>query len=268
MLAALAELGAVLGLPAQLPAAEVAEQVRDALGERSRWLVVFDNAPGPASIVEFLPRAGGGHVLVTSRDPAWQGIAEPVAVDVLPMAEAVALLRQRSGDPDEQAAARLAEVLGGLPLALEQAAAYAAAQQLPLARYLDLFGQRRAELLGPARPLAYQGTVDTTLTLTLDRLRETNPAAVQLVELCALLAPDELPLRLLLSEPTLLPEPLAGAAADAGSRDQLVAVLYQAGLLTRDAGDTARMHRLVRAVVQDHLSDDDRKQRTTEARSA
>jgi hypothetical protein len=264
LLTALADLAIVLGLPAELPPAELATRARDGLGARSGWLLVFDNAPDPAAIAEFLPQRGGGHVLVTSRDSAWHGIANPVPVDLLPQKEATQLLLRRSGDPDERAAGRLAEALGRLPLALEQAAGYAARQHLGLAGYLELFDQRRAELLALGRPLAYQGTVDATFTLALDRLREGNPAVVPLVELCALLAPGELPLSLLLSQPELLPEPLAGAAADPVRRGEIVGVLYQSGLLTGDTGQTARMHPLVQAVILAHLSGVDREQRTAD----
>ena len=262
---ALAQLGVELGLRAELPPAELAARARDGLGERSGWLLIFDNAPDPAAVAEFLPGAGGGHVLVTSRDSAWQGIADPVPVDLLPQEDAVGLLLRRTGDPDRPAATELAEALGRLPLALEQAAAYAARQRLPLARYLELLEGRRAELLAVGKPLAYHGTVDATFTLALDQLRSVNPAAGQLVELCALLAPDELPLSLLLSQPTLLPEPLATAITDPRQQGEVVGVLYQTGLLTRDVAETARMHRLVQHVTLAHLPEADRQQRTMQA---
>ena len=53
----------------------------------------------------------------------------------------------RTRDPDERAAEELAGELGGLPLALEQAAAYIQATGTTLAGYLALFRDRRAELL-------------------------------------------------------------------------------------------------------------------------
>jgi hypothetical protein len=109
---------------------------------------------------------------------------------------------------------------------------------------MELFVQRRAELLSLGRPLAYQGTVDAIFTLALEQLRTVNPAAGRLLELCALLAPDEIPVPLLLSQPKLLPEPLATAVADP-LRQGAVTGVYRQGLLTRDTGDTARMHRLV-----------------------
>jgi tetratricopeptide (TPR) repeat protein len=262
MLTALAELGVVLGLPEKLPPAELAARTRDALGERSGWLLIFDNASDPAAVADYLPGTGGGHVLVTSRDSAWQGIADPVPVDLLLAVDAVELLVRRTGDPDQRSAARLAEALGRLPLALEQAAAYAASQRLSLASYLELFAERRAELLALGRPLAYQGTVDTTFTLAREQLQATNPAAVQLLELCALLAPEELPLVLLLSDPRLLPEPLAAAVADPLRRGEVAGLLHKQGLLSRDVTDTARMHRLVQDVTLARLPEADRHQRT------
>jgi hypothetical protein len=265
MVSALADLGIALGLPGELSPAELAAGARDGLGERSGWLVIFDNAPDPVAVAEFLPGAGGGHVVVTSRDSAWQGIADPVPVDLLPLGAAVRLLLGRSGDTDRQSAAQLAEALGRLPLALEQAAAYAATERLSLARYLELFTQRRDELLALGKPLAYHGTVDASFTLALDQLRATNPAAGRLLELCALLAPDEIPLAVLLSQPQLLPEPLAAAVADPVRHGELSGVLYRQGLLTRDTADTARIHRLVQDVTLAHLPDEGRRQRTVDA---
>ena len=150
-------------------------------------------------------------------------------------------------------------------MALEQAAAYAANQRLSLASYLALFKERREELLALGRPLAYQGTVDATFTLAREQLQTANPAAVQLLELCALLAPDELPLPLLLGDSKLLPEPLAAAVADPLRRGEVAGALYKEGLLSQDGDDTARMHRLVQDVTLARLPEADRRNRTTDA---
>jgi tetratricopeptide (TPR) repeat protein len=197
-------------------------------------------------------------VLITSRSSAWHGLADPTPVDLLPLDAAAELLRERSGDPDQQAAETLAEELGRLPLALEQAAAYASRQQLSLTGYLQVFRARRAELLARGQPLAYQGTVDAAYTLALNQLRQTEPAAVQLLQLCALLAPDEIPVGWLLDKPDLLPGPLADAAGDPLRRREVLGALYQAALLTPDVDDTARLHRLVQTVALHRLPDQDR----------
>jgi Tetratricopeptide repeat len=255
---ALAELAVRLGADAELPQPRQVSYAHEALAERDRWLLVFDNATDPAALEPLLPATGKGHVLVTSRSAAWHGLAEPIPVDLLPLDAAARLLRERSGDPDQQAAEALAEELGQLPLALEQAAAYASRQRLSLAGYLQVFRERRSELLARGQPLAYQGTVDAAYTLALDQLRQAEPAAVQLLQLCALLAPDELPVGWLLDRPELLPSPLADAARDPLRRSEVTGALYQAALLIPDVGDTARLHRLVQAVALHHLPDQDR----------
>jgi len=34
-------------------------------------VLIFDNAEDPAALAEYLP-GGGGHVVITSRNPGWQ----------------------------------------------------------------------------------------------------------------------------------------------------------------------------------------------------
>jgi tetratricopeptide (TPR) repeat protein len=262
---ALAELAVRLGAAAGLSQSQQLTYAREALAERYRWLLVFDNATDPAALEPFLPAVGNGHVLITSRTSAWHGLAQPTAVDLLPLDAAAELLRERSGDPDQQAAETLAEELGRLPLALEQAAAYASRQQLSLTGYLQVFRARRAELLARGQPLAYQGTVDAAYTLALDQLRQTEPAAVQLLQLCALLAPDGIPVGRLLDKPDLLPGPLADAASDPMRRREVLGTLYQAALLTPDVDDTARLHRLVQTVALHRLPDQGRNELVAQA---
>jgi tetratricopeptide (TPR) repeat protein len=254
---ALAELAMRLGAPAEAPQPQQLTYAREALAEQDKWLLVFDNATDPAALEPFLPGAGNGHVLVTSRSSAWHGLADPIPVDLLPLDAAAELLRERTGDSDQQAAEALAKELGRLPLALEQAAAYASRQQLSLADYLALFRARHAELLARGQPLAYQGTVDAAYTLALDQLRQADPAAVQLLELCALLAPDEIPIGWLLDKPDLLPGPLAETVVDPLRRGEVLGALYQVGLLTPDVDDTVRLHRLIQAVTLSHLPGQD-----------
>lgn len=159
--------------------------------------------------------------------------------------------------------------LGGLPLALEQAAAYAG-QYLtghphPLGRYLELFVERHKELLLLGRPLAYRGTIDATFTLALDRLRDRSKPAVALLEILSLLAPDEIPVHLLLGQPENLPSSIADAAHDPLAKDEVLGALIQASLLALDPSGAARTHRLLQTVVRNHLSGSTRQQRIQQA---
>ena len=116
----------------------------------AEWLLIFDNAPDMASVAEFLPPDGPGQVLITSQNRAWPG--RMLEVPGLDPGAAAGFLISRTGDPDRQAAADLAAELGGLPLALEQAAAYVVATDQSLAGYLALFRQRRPRCWPAASP--------------------------------------------------------------------------------------------------------------------
>ena len=68
-----------------------------------RWLLIFDNAPDRAAVEGFLPPAGRGRVLVTSRNPNWPP-GQVLDVPVLGSEVAADFLVSRTGDQDEQAA--------------------------------------------------------------------------------------------------------------------------------------------------------------------
>ena len=162
-----------------------------------RWLLIFDNVDDRASVQGFLPPAGPGRVLITSQNPNWP---RRQALDVPELETGVAadFLGSRTSDPDSQAATELAAELGGLPLALEQAAAYMQAAGESLAGYLALFLRRRPDLLDRGQPTGYPGTVATTWALAFARLERSAPGAAGLLRLLAFYAPEAVPLRLLL----------------------------------------------------------------------
>src|SRR6476660_6783013 len=71
----LAELALALELTnAATPAGVGVARLLGELAQRDRWLLVFDNAEDPRALSQFLPE-GLGRVLITSRNPAWRGIA-------------------------------------------------------------------------------------------------------------------------------------------------------------------------------------------------
>ena len=160
--------------------------------------MVFDNAPDRASVEPFVPPAGPGRVLITTQNQHWPP-GQALEVPVLDPEVAADFLVNRTGDPDRAAARELAAELGGLPLALEQAAAYMQATGTTLARYLPLFRDRQADLLARGEAAGHPADVAATLGLALSRLAEEAPAAAGLVRLLAFLAPEPVPLSLLLA---------------------------------------------------------------------
>jgi hypothetical protein len=112
-------------------------------GQGEPWLLVFDNAPDEPSIRPFLPSAGPGRIVITSQSPAWPA-GQGLEVSVLGTDSAARFLMTRVGDADHDSATRLASELGGLPLALEQAATYVLATGSTLEEYVSLFASPSA----------------------------------------------------------------------------------------------------------------------------
>ena len=132
---------------------------------------------------------------------------------VLDLDVAAGFLVDRTGDPGQQAARALAGELGGLPLALEQVAAYIQATGGRLAGYLASFRRRRGDLLARGGPTGYSGTVATTWALAFGQLEQSAPVAAGLLRLLACCAPEAIPLRLLLQPRPWLANDLAPAVA-------------------------------------------------------
>ena len=219
------------------------------------WLLIFDNAPDRASVQAFLPPTGPGRVLITSQNPNWPG--QPLDVPVLDPDVAAGFLVSRTGDPNRQAALELADILGELPLALEQAAAYMQAAGQSLAGYLALFRQRRLDLLARGQPTGYPGTVLTTWALAFGQLEQSAPAAAGLLRLLACCAPEAIPLRLLLQPrrrlakrlPRRVARVLAPLLKDPVTAGDAKAALRRYSLISPAVGESFSVHRLVQVVT-------------------
>ena len=249
----LAALAAKLGAPVGLTVAESVNRLLAELRGREGWLLIFDNAERPADIAAYLP-GGTGHVLITSRYPAWGALGGRLEVDVLPRPETIALLRDRIATLDEELADDLAAELGDLPLAAAQAAAYLEQTDLSPEDYLRRFRTQRAILLARGDVLGYHGRVDTAWALSVERLRAEDPAAVQLLEIAAFLAPEPIPLSLLSGHPELLAEPLRDAA-DPDALADTVGALVGYSLAHRHPR-AFQVHRLVQSVIRNQLPPD------------
>jgi len=263
MMAEFARLAAQLGVREVVDARDPVASVHAVLAAFQReWLLVFDNAPGHGTVQRFLPPAGKGRVLITSQSAVWPP-GRAVEVPVLDTEVAAVFLVNRTGDPDERAATELAEELGGLPLALEQAAAYIQAAGTTLTEYLSLFQNRRADLLTRGTAADHPETVVATLGLALSRLGDEDPAAVGLLRLLAYLAPEPVPLARLLSDAQIADQldpsvvavvgPLLGDPVAAGDA---VAALRRYSLVSPAGDGLVKAHRLVQAITLDQMAAD------------
>jgi len=225
-------------------------------------LLIYDNAVEADEIRPYLPRGGAARVLITSNAYAWRGIAAPIQIGVWPKEVGANFLVARTGRTAEREAAKaLSEALGGLPLAHEQAAAYCERLEIPLAEYVRRFAAEPARLLDTEKdaPAEYHDklTVAKTFALAIEAAATPplgHPVAEPLIVLCALLAPEPIPLFLFAEAFGKADSPFAG-----DSLDEAVAALRAFALVDRETipderdstitTDTIRLHRLVREVA-------------------
>nr|WP_225953869.1 FxSxx-COOH system tetratricopeptide repeat protein [Kibdelosporangium phytohabitans] len=261
--ASFVELAKKLGLPAG--SAETARpEVLEALRRGSpyqRWLLVFDNAEHPDVVSPFVP-ASSGHVIVTSRNPDWAGVARTVEVDLFTRKESVDLLRMRGGEITDEDADRLAEALGDLPLAVEQAAAWRGQTGMPVDEYLTLLDRHLTDLLGDERAaeygaLGYQRSVAAAWNVPLHRLRTSHPAALQLLQVCAFFGPEPIARSLFTGGRSVpVPPELANALRDPIKLNRAIREISRYSLAKIDhRNNTIQLHRLVQTVLKNQLSD-------------
>ena len=227
--------------------------------QETGWLLVLDNATDRTSVERFVPPAGNGRVLVTSQSQHWPP-GQALDVPVLDTEVAAGFLVNRTREADRAAARELAAGLGGLPLALEQAAAYMQATGTGMARYLELFRDRQGDLLARGEAAGHPLDVAATLGMALSRLAEAAPAAAGLLRLLVFLAAEPVPLDLLLASPRAAVGPGPDAADALGrllgdpltARDA-VAALRRYSLVTLAGDGLVLVHRVVQAVTRAQL---------------
>ncbi len=256
---ALADLARKLGLKVGDNVAEAAEAALEELRRETvpHWLLIFDNADDPKQVEPYLP-TGSGHVLITSRDQAWTHTAEPIEVDLFTEEESVAHLLRHVPDMDAAEARTVAEALGNLPLAVEQASAWLEQTGMQPRDYVAELATQATRILAMNQPSDYQTPVVATWNLSFERLKEQSPAAVRLLQLLAFFNPTPISMTLLYRE-ELYSVVLSADEAIHGQimLPRVIRDISRLALIKVDqASRSLQIHRLVQAVIRSQLTDE------------
>ncbi|MEA5358363.1 FxSxx-COOH system tetratricopeptide repeat protein [Amycolatopsis sp., V23-08] len=227
-----------------------------------RWLIVFDAADEPEFLLPFLPVGGPGRILVTARDAASNSFpAEPIEVDRFSRAESIDLLRRRDGTVTMADAEALAEKLGDLPIALAQAAAWRAETGMPVAEYSRLLDDKTAELVASSSQASdYEISVAAAWNVSFDGLATRNPAAHQLLQVCAFFAAEPISRSLFagIRGVTIAPQ-LDTVLRDPVLLDRTLREINRCRLAKLDhRSGTLLLHRLAQLVLRNTMPDETR----------
>ena len=197
--------------PKNIPLEIIVQRLLDRLrsAESADRLFVFDNLENPDDLRDLIPDGAGVRTLVTTpRHFDWDGLGWlRLAVGAFDREQSVSLLCERTGDSHREAADRIADALGDVPVAITQAAATAQQGGYSLSGYLDRLSRHPLEsIMSRLKGANYPDAVGIALLMAyeqvLEQLRSKHPQqeriAVSLLGALSLLAASGVPTHWLL----------------------------------------------------------------------
>lgn len=253
----------ILALPEREPDRHV-QAVQTWLEEHDKWLLILDNADDLELAHSFLPIKRKGHILLTTRSQIVGNLAKRIGIEEMEFKEGLLFLFKRASmvqsesdlsaiAPDVRETGReLVELLGGVPLALDQAGAYIEETETSIAKYLQILKQESYRYLLDRRGSSYgyhPEAITATVELSIKKACERHPLAADILHFCSFLASDA------------IPEEVLGQADDLKHNtvllDETIAILRRYSLIKRNAqGKTFSMHPLVQTVLIDNMPPD------------
>lgn len=276
LLAEFVRLAGVLNLPEQTEqdTYSIVQAVKCWLQQQTGWLLIFDGVEDVEVVSDFLPPIFQGHVLLTTRIQSTGMVAQRIEIEHMPPEEGLLFLLRRTKliaptaplaaamETDQRAAGELTRLLDGLPLALDQAAAYIEETACGIAGYISRYHTCRTKLLAlrgnvsPSDTQDHPESVVTTLSLSFNKIRQTNKAGLELLSLCAFLHPEAIPEEIFLDGAAELGPILQTAVTDLLSLDGVVSDLRKFSLVHRAPdSNTLTLHRLVQTVIRDGMDE-------------
>jgi transcriptional regulator with XRE-family HTH domain len=174
----------------------ILEIVKRWLSDHKHWLLILDNVDDLSVVEDFLPADCKGHVIVTTRSQSTGAIAQRIDLERMEPDEGALFLLRRAklltphasledtSETNRATARAIAQMVDGLPLALDQAGAYIEETACSLSDYVDCYHDRRTILLGLRGSGSghHPHSVSATVSLSFERIVQTNPAAADLLE--------------------------------------------------------------------------------------
>ncbi|MFF7173794.1 FxSxx-COOH system tetratricopeptide repeat protein [Streptomyces pseudovenezuelae] len=244
---------------------DTAAAVRDALRRGlpyHRWLLILDNAEGPESLTDLLVSGGSGHVIVTSqRSEGWDRHAEIVEVGVFDRGESITHLRNRLPECTVEEADAVAEALGDLPLAVEQAAAALKESGIGTEEYVSQLQNQPAADTEGISPDDQLLDVSQAWRVAIAQLSKNYPPAVQLLRLASWFSPEPISFDLLQS--TEISRALRGGSAVLDSTQMISRGFQELNRYSLAKVDrrsqSLQVHRLVQMSVRASMTEEDQR---------
>jgi hypothetical protein len=231
--------------------------------EEASWLVVFDNVDDPALLDDFWPGSSSGSILITSRLPLTElQFYSTMPGTVLPpfdLQETAGFLlkitARENDEEDRQAVSGVADILGGIPLAVAQMAGSIVRREITFAEFLQEYKDPRTHAELFRQPVSHKGTQDYKHTMLSVWGLEKLKYSAYLLDILAFLDPDGIPEYVLQSNDATTN--MAGFPRSPKEYGDARTELLGSSLVLRDR--TAKklvIHRLIQDIVRAKMSDE------------
>jgi hypothetical protein len=239
------------------------------------WLLVFDGAAGRGDIERYLPTRGHGVILITSvNETGWWPDSTVIEIKGFTSVEADFCFRAYAGlrenEVDDHVVAGIVESLGNIPLAVSMAGIYfknaqGSVGELAPQYFADLAALDDTLSIPPGfNRTAFKAVQHAVATLATDGPTGHGTSARAVLEMGSLLAPEQIPLNLMLqaSVPTIkinVAEAPMPSEADPVLRRGVVATLRTQSIARRTlrtgenqspTDETIAVHPLIHQILQ------------------
>lgn len=249
---------------------QLANAVLRWLSSRQDWLLICDNVIDLHKIQLFSPTLPPrGRLLLTTALQVTEPDFIPLPLECLTRTSGAHLLLRRTkrlslasqnlegvSQDEQDQAGKISDLLGGLPLALDQAGAYILETKCRLSDYPDLYEQHSSRLLArrSGEQTSHPASVTTTFSLLSHALEQRNQAALELLRACAFLAPETIPEKLFTRGGSALGPILGPQVGDAYLFNDILQDCMRYSLVQRDPQtQTLSLHRLVQTVLKESM---------------
>ncbi|WP_321383520.1 NB-ARC domain-containing protein [uncultured Enterococcus sp.] len=233
----------------------IIETVTNWMDTHSKWLFIYDNVMELDAESSWFPKDHRANILITTRNHN-NHLGISIDVTTLTPEESCLFLKKRTQIEKDSTTVieHLAERLGFLPLALEQAAAYIKSNECSFEDYVNLLTRYGLDILEEIDGIInYNEPVTATWKISIDKI--SNLAAKQLLTFSAYLASETIYQELFTENNTLFPAPLKKELSDALRNNKLWKELLKYSLLSKYNGKY-KMHRLLQEVIRTENKED------------
>lgn len=237
-------------LPDNINEDDLCSAIKYWMRENKNWLIIFDNFKLKNNLTKYLPEGHiGGHVLFTTRN-ALVLTAPSIELSIFTLDEAIEFIKTRVGNDNFNSveAHLLAERLGYLPLALEQAVAYILITKVSISQYLELISEQSLDIFDNncSKTECYANSVSTAFQSSFELLSE---AARQLLNMCAYMAPDKIPINFFVEMRDKFPMPLKVDLSEELTQNRILAELRNCSLISGNT-DFVSIHPLTQEIIR------------------